>query len=252
MNPTSPTPPSAATAAAGTAPRRLLVIDDDVELCELVAQFLAREGFELVMVHDGPGGLAAALAQDWQAIVLDVMLPGMGGFEVLRKLRERKRTPVLMLTARGDHVDRVVGLEMGADDYVPKPFDPRELVARIRAVLRRSEPAQGGDGTVERLEVGDLVADPGAREAWRAGRRLDLTAVEFDLLVVLLRAAGQVVSRDAISRVALGRSFHPLDRSVDMHLSNLRRKLGTGGTRLIKTVRGSGYQLARPSGAPGH
>jgi two-component system response regulator CpxR len=232
----------------GAAPR-LLVVDDDVELCGLVGEFLEREGFEAEFAHDGPGGLARALAGGHQAVILDVMLPGLGGFDVLRRLREHRKVPVLMLTARGDHVDRIVGLEMGADDYVPKPFDPRELVARIRAVLRRSRghAAPGPEGA--RLRVGDLALDPGSREAWRQGRPLDLTAVEFDMLAVFLREAGRVVSRDALSRAALGRAFHPYDRSVDMHVSHLRRKLGSGpaGSALIKTVRSAGYLLARPA-----
>jgi two-component system response regulator CpxR len=227
--------------------KRLLVIDDDVELSALVGQFLEREA---EFVHDGVRGLEAALAGPWQAIVLDVMLPGMGGFEVLRRVREKSHVPILMLTARGDHVDRIVGLEMGADDYIPKPFDPRELVARIRAVLRRAEGAAEPVQGAARLEVGPITIDFGAREAAVGGRRLDLTAVEFDLLVALAGAAGQVVDRDRLSRAALGRAFQPFDRSVDMHVSNLRRKLGAGpeGNPLIKTVRSSGYMLVRPAG----
>lgn len=235
-------------ADAGAGARRLLVIDDDVELCELVAEFLAREGFAAEFAHDGERGLESALAGDHQAIILDVMLPRLGGFEVLRRVRERKRTPVLMLTARGDHVDRIVGLEMGADDYIPKPFDPRELVARLRAVLRRTEaPAGGAVGeAAEALVVDDLRLDPSAREAWRGRQRLELTAVEFDLLAALMRSAGRVVSRDDLSRAVLGRAFQAFDRSIDMHVSHLRRKLGDapGGT-LIKTVRSAGYLLAR-------
>lgn len=232
----------------GTPVRRLLVIDDDVELCELVAEFLAREGFAAEFAHDGDRGLAAALEGSHQAIILDVMLPKLGGFEVLRRIRERKRTPILMLTARGDHVDRIVGLEMGADDYIPKPFDPRELVARLRAVLRRVEGPPPGEGQQEPLVVDDLRLDSGAREAWRGRRRLDLTAVEFDLLAALMGAAGRVVSRDELSRAALGRAFQAFDRSVDMHVSHLRRKLGDGaGDALIKTVRSAGYLLARRS-----
>ena len=179
--------------------RRLLVIDDDVELCTLVAEFLRREDFDTEFVHDGFSGLKAALEGNHEAIILDIMLPGLDGFEVLRRIRERKRTPILMLTARGDHVDRVVGLEMGADDYVPKPFDPRELVARIRAVLRRSP--------------------------------------------------GRLLTRDQISRATLGRPLDPLDHSVNMHISNLRRKLGAdeGGASIIRTVRSAGYLLSRSS-----
>jgi DNA-binding response OmpR family regulator len=233
-------------------PRRLLVVDDDVELCALVSEYLGREGFIVVAVHDGPTGLAAALAGGHDAIVLDVMLPGLGGFELLRLIRERLRTPILMLTARGDHVDRIVGLEMGADDYVPKPFDPRELVARIRAVLRRAdatvppEPALG-----DRLVVGELSVDPGAREARRGGRVLQLTPVEFDLLVELMRSVGRVLSRDQLSRAVLGRPSGVDDRSIDTHIGNLRRKLGAApdDSPLIRTVRAAGFLLAKPDSA---
>jgi two-component system, OmpR family, response regulator CpxR len=222
-------------------------VDDDVELCQLLAEYFKREGFAADLVHDGPRGLEAALAGDHQAIVLDVMLPGLDGFEVLRRLRERKRTPVLMLTARGDHVDRVVGLELGADDYVPKPFDPRELVARIRAVLRRAGAPAGPAPEAGRLAAGGITLDLDAREAWFARRRLDLTTVEFDLLAALARAAGRVVSREELSRAALGREYSPLDRSVDMHVSNLRRKLDPDAAEAtpIKTVRSAGYLLVR-------
>jgi two-component system, OmpR family, response regulator CpxR len=232
--------------AEGANTRRLLVIDDDVELCELVAEFLAREGFSAEFAHDGERGLEAALAGEHQAIILDVMLPRLGGFEVLRRVRERKRTPILMLTARGDHVDRIVGLEMGADDYIPKPFDPRELVARLRAVLRRTEATPPEASAADPLTVDDLRLDPSAREAWRGRQRLDLTAVEFDLLATLMRSAGRVVSRDELSRAVLGRAFQAFDRSIDMHVSHLRRKLGDApGGMLIKTVRSAGYLLAR-------
>jgi two-component system response regulator CpxR len=244
MPPESTPPDLAAESDIG---KRLLVIDDDVELCSLIAEFLEREGFEADFVHDGLQGLEAALTGHHQAIVLDVMLPGLGGFEVLRRIRERQRTPILMLTARGDHVDRIVGLEMGADDYVPKPFDPRELVARIRAVLRRAEAPPVPAAERERVVAGEITVDRGAREAWRRGRRLDLTAVEFDLLVTLALAAGRVVSREELSRAALRREFDPRDRSVDMHVSNLRRKLGAsaGSPALIKTIRSAGYLLVR-------
>jgi DNA-binding response OmpR family regulator len=226
-------------------------VDDDVELCQLVAEYLKREGFVADLVHDGPRGLEAALAGDHQAIVLDVMLPGLDGFEVLRRIRERKRTPVLMLTARGDHVDRIVGLELGADDYVPKPFDPRELVARIRAVLRRAGAQTGPAPETGRLAAGGITLDRDAREAWFAHRRLDLTTVEFDLLLALALAAGRVVSREELSRAALGREYSPLDRSVDMHVSNLRRKLDPDSAENtpIKTVRSAGYLLVRAPAA---
>ena len=246
-----PTPSAPDPATDPDPAKRLLVIDDDVELCALLAEFLKREGFETDLVHDGLRGLEAALAGDHQAIVLDIMLPGLGGFEVLRRIRERKRTPLLMLTARGDHVDRIVGLEMGADDYVPKPFDPRELVARIRAVLRRVAAQAEATPETRRIAAGGITVDQDAREAWCGRQRLDLTAVEFELLVALVRAAGRVVSREEISRAVLGREFNPLDRSVDMHVSHLRRKLeaGAGEATPIKTVRSAGYLLVRtPAG----
>jgi len=225
----------------------ILLIDDDIELCELVAEFLAGEGFAVESVHDGVAGLERALGGRHDAVVLDVMLPGMTGFEVLRRLREASPVPVLMLTARGDEVDRIVGLEMGADDYLPKPFNPRELAARLRAVLRRTgaEPA-----TTDHIVVDDLVVDLGARTVSVAGREVDVTGVEFSLLEALARAAGSVVSRDDLSRAALYRRASAFDRSLDVHLSNLRRKLGPvpdGGER-IKTVRGVGYQYVKRTG----
>ncbi len=228
---------------------RLLVIDDDVELCGLVAEFLRREGLATELVHDGHAGLRAALEGEHDAIVLDVMLPGLGGFELLRRLRERRRTPVLMLTARGDHVDRVVGLEMGADDYIPKPFDPRELVARIRAVLRRAEV----HAPSERLVNGELRVELAAREARYRGAILPLTRLELDLLVTLMRSAGTLVSREHLSRTVLGRTFQSSDRTLDVHLCNLRRKLGEQGAPagIIRTVRGVGYLIPRAEGAPG-
>lgn len=222
--------------------RRLLVVDDDAELCTLVSQFLTREGFEVDCVHDGEEGLDAAMSGRHEAIVLDVMLPRMSGFEVLQKIRAQKRTPILMLTARGDHVDRVVGLEMGADDYVPKPFDPRELVARIRAVLRRAEAPSDRAADSERIEAGAIDIDLAAREAWCETQRLELTAVEFEMLTAFARAYGRVVSREELSQVALRRAFDPRDRSVDMYVSKLRRKLGA---QRIRTVRSAGYMLVR-------
>jgi two-component system response regulator CpxR len=222
----------------------ILLVDDDAELCELVAEFLAGEGFSIEAVHDGPTGLDRARSGRHDAVVLDVMLPGMSGFEVLRRLRETSSLPVLMLTAKGDEVDRIVGLEMGADDYLPKPFNPRELAARLRAVLRRvgAEPA-----ATERVIVDDLVVDLGARTVTVAGREVPLTGVEFSLLEALAHSAGSVVSRDDLSKAALYRRASAYDRSLDVHLSNLRRKLGplADGAERIKTVRGVGYQYVR-------
>jgi two-component system response regulator CpxR len=232
--------------------RRILVVDDDIDLCELLADYLASEGFELEAVHDGEEGLLRALAGEHALVVLDVMLPGMSGFEVLRRIRADSTIPVLMLTARGDDVDRIVGLEMGADDYLPKPFNPRELVARIRAIQRRADAAAAGANHQEELlVVGDLELDSAARVVRQGGDAVDLTSVEFSLLEVLLRMAGQVVSREDLSRQALGRQLNSYDRSIDVHVSSLRKKLGPLGEEndRIKTVRGIGYIYARPATA---
>ena len=225
---------------------RLLLIDDDAELSRLVARFLSGEGFETVWASCGEAGIAAALAQPYSLILLDVMMPDTGGFEVLRRIRQRSRVPVLMLTARGDTYDRVRGLEMGADDYLPKPFDPAELAARVRAILRRSMP-QGPLAPL--VAFGDIELDPGAREVRRAGAPLDLTAVEFDLLAAFLRSPGTTVSREDLVRNVLRREFSPFDRSIDTHVCNLRRKLGplSDGAERIKGVRGSGYLYAAPA-----
>ncbi|MDA8387879.1 MAG: response regulator transcription factor [Nitrospiraceae bacterium] len=238
---------------------RILVIDDDMELCELLKDYLRPEGFEVEAVHDGRQAVERALSEEHALTVLDVMLPGASGFEVLRRIREGGcRIPVLMLTARGDEVDRIVGLEMGADDYLPKPFNPRELVARIRAVKRRavftrlagqfdSRADSGADaGRPLRIAVGDIELDAGARTARLAGKTLELTAVEFNLLEELLQNAGRLVSREGLSNRVLGHGVSPYDRSIDVHISNLRKKLGPGqgGSPRIKTVRGTGYIYA--------
>jgi two-component system response regulator CpxR len=219
-----------------------LVIDDDAELCSLLSEFLEREGFQVACEHEGKRGLDRALAGNVDLIVLDVMLPGLDGFEILRQLRTRSRVPVLMLTARGEDVDRIIGLELGADDYLPKPFNPRELAARIRAILRRAE-AKPPEHP-ERIEVNGVALDTGSREVTVDGRRVELTTFEFDILELLLRAAGRVLSRDALMEGLYGRKATPFDRSVDMHVSHLRRKLESGRT-LIKTIRGVGYQFCR-------
>ena len=231
---------------------RVLVVDDDVELCDLVKEFLEPEGLQVEAVHNGNRGLERALTGEHALVVLDVMLPGMNGLDVLRKLRATSTVPVLLLTARGQDVDRIVGLELGADDYLPKPFNPRELVARIRAVLRRTrgEPAER-QSPQSSVRVGDVELNPATRIVTRGGEAVDLTAVEFNLLDVLLREAGRVVTRDELAKIALGRLFSPYDRSIDMHISKLRKKLGEdgkGGER-IKTVRGVGYIYAAPGGA---
>ena len=231
---------------SGLSMERLLVVDDDAELCQLVTRYLAREGFEIRWAPSGDAGVECALAEDYSLIMLDVMMPGVDGFDVLRRIRLRSRTPVLMLTARGDTHDRIRGLEMGADDYLPKPFDPAELVARIRAILRRAEPRRPASAVIV---LADIKLDPGARTVHRSGAPVDLTTVEFDLLAALLRVAGSTVSRQDLVRNVLGRDFSPFDRSIDTHVCNLRRKLGPledGGER-IKGVRGAGYLYASPA-----
>jgi two-component system, OmpR family, response regulator CpxR len=227
---------------------RILVVDDDVELCSLVSEYLRPEGFQVEAVHDGKAGLARALSGDHLLAVLDVMLPGMNGFDVLRKIRDSSRMPVLLLTARGEDVDRIVGLEIGADDYLPKPFNPRELVARIRAILRRTR-AKGEAAVPDVIRVGDVELDPATRTVQHRGRPVELTSVEFSLLQVLLREAGRVVTREALVDEVLGRKFSPFDRSIDMHVSKVRKKLGDSDSEdHIKTIRGAGYifALARP------
>jgi two-component system, OmpR family, response regulator CpxR len=228
---------------------RILVIDDDVELCGLVGEYLTPEGFQVEFVHDGTRGLERALSGGHSLIVLDVMLPGLNGFDVLRRMRNTSPIPVLLLTARGQDVDRIVGLEIGADDYLPKPFNPRELVARIRAILRRTRTeATGAPLAPEILRVGDVELDAGTRTVHQKGKPVELTSVEFNLLQALLREAGRVVPRERLVDLVLSRKFSPFDRSIDMHVSKIRKKLGdsdAGGDH-IKTVRGVGYIFARP------
>jgi two-component system response regulator CpxR len=221
---------------------KILIIDDDEELCELVAEYLTVEGFETKAVHDGESGLKTALAGDYDMAVLDVMLPKMNGFDVLRNLRFSSKLPVLMLTARGDDMERIVGLEIGADDYLAKPFNPRELVARLRAILRRTEPETDDKGT-EKIVVGDLELSRSSRTAWIDGNEVALTSVEFDLLANLAEEAGNVVRKDDLSEAVLERKLSPYDRSLDMHISNLRKKLGSrsDGSERIKTIRSVGY-----------
>ena len=235
---------------------RVLVIDDDVELCGLVAEYLGPEGFSVESVVDGIRGLDRALNGDHLLVVLDVMLPGLNGFEVLRRIRAKSRIPVLLLTARGEDVDRIVGLEIGADDYLPKPFNPRELVARIRAILRRTRSTEkaGTASPSEILRVGDVELDSGTRTVLLKGRPVDLTSVEFGLLQVLLREAGQVVPRERLTDMVLSRKFSPFDRSIDMHVSKIRKKLGDSDSNgdHIKTVRGVGYIFARPQEKSGN
>jgi two-component system response regulator CpxR len=222
---------------------KILIIDDDEELCELVAEYLTVEGFETKAVHDGQTGLEAALTGDYDMAVLDVMLPKMNGFDVLRNLRASSKLPVLMLTARGDDMERIVGLEIGADDYLAKPFNPRELVARLRAILRRTEPLTAEDKAAEKVSVGDLELSRSSRTARIDGEEVPLTSVEFDLLANLVGEAGHVVRKDDLSEAVLERKLSPYDRSLDMHISNLRKKLGArpDGSERIKTIRSVGY-----------
>jgi two-component system, OmpR family, response regulator CpxR len=219
---------------------RLLLVDDDAELCSLLGEFLRREGYTIQCENQGRSGLDQALNGGFDLVVLDVMLPEMDGFEILKRVRAQSHVPVLMLTARGEDVDRIVGLELGADDYLPKPFNPRELAARIRAILRRSD-AQPPNS---RIEVNGIALDPGSREVLREGERVELTTLEFSILEMLMRSAGRVVSRDALMEGLYNRKATPYDRSVDMHVSHLRRKL-ENERALIKTVRGVGYQFCR-------
>ena len=218
---------------------KILLIDDDEELCELVAEYLTVEEFTVEAVHDGASGLQNAVSDKFDLVILDVMLPKMNGFDVLRQLRRTSNIPVLMLTARGDDTERIVGLEIGADDYLPKPFNPRELVARIRAILRRTEPEQIPNS---KLQVDDIEVSIGARSAKKDGEDLNLTAVEFDLLVALLKNAGKIINKEELSETVLDRKLSPYDRSLDMHISNLRKKLGTrDDDERIKTIRSVGY-----------
>lgn len=228
---------------------KILVIDDDRELCELLRDYLGAEGFTVEAAHDGEEGAQRALEGPWGLIVLDVMLPKLNGFDVLRRIRSGSETPVLMLTARGDEIDRIVGLEMGADDYLPKPFNPRELVARLRAIQRRAASAALAVPAPESLLAGDILLDPGTRSVSRAGVKIDVTSVEFSVLEVLLRMAGTVISREELCLQALGRRLSYQDRSIDVHVSSLRKKLGPaeGGGERIKSVRGIGYLYASPS-----
>jgi DNA-binding response OmpR family regulator len=222
---------------------RVLLIDDDVRLQELLATYLEQNGVHVTTASDGARGLVALDAGAFDAVLLDVMLPGMDGLEVLRRIRTRSKVPVLMLTAKGDETDRVVGLEIGADDYVAKPFSPRELLARLRAVLRRSQPA----ALSEKIVVGDVALDVATREVRVADRVVELTGIEFDILVALARRAGRVVPRDALLTEAGRGDVTVGERTVDVHISHLRQKLGDDprSPKKIKTVRGVGYVFAR-------
>ena len=228
---------------------RLLVVDDDHALVNLLKRFLEGEGFQVDAAYDHASGLSAALSGEHELIILDVMLPGGTGFELLKALRQQSAVPVLLLTARGEAVDRILGLEIGADDYLAKPFDPRELVARVRAIFRRTRettPATGRSEHDEMLNVGEISMSLATRTVSCSNVPVDLTSVEFNVLELLLRHAGSVVTREQIAEVALGRPLNAFDRSVDVHVSRLRKKLGTcpGTDELIRPIRGVGYFLA--------
>jgi DNA-binding response OmpR family regulator len=217
----------------------VLLVDDDVDLCSSLSQLLKMDGLHLTAVHDGEAGVREALSNSHSIVILDVMLPLLDGRKVLRRIRMHSRVPVIMLTARGDDADRIAGLEAGADDYLPKPFNPRELVARIRAVLRRRD----GSAPAEMHSVGDLEIHLKTRRVLQNGAELPLTGAEFEILLLLTRSSGKTLSRDEIAEAALGRPVGPLDRSIDNHISNLRKKLGAqvNGVERIRNVRGSGY-----------
>jgi two-component system, OmpR family, response regulator CpxR len=224
----------------------VLLIDDDVELCELVQEFLEMEGLQVESVYDGSTGLNKVFSGDYSLIVLDIMLPGISGLDVLRRIRAQSSIPVLLLSARGSEVDRIVGLELGSDDYVSKPCNPRELLARIRAILRRTGP----DATrpAGKVKVGDVELDTVLRTVFRGAHQIDLTAIEFNILEILLRSAGTVVTRDYIAKSVFDRTFDVFDRSIDVHLSKLRKKLPFDHTTVdpIQTLRGIGYIYAQP------
>jgi DNA-binding response OmpR family regulator len=233
---------------------RLLMIDDDRKLCRLVATYLEPLGFDVVAIHTGPEGVERATAdgETWHAIILDVMLPGMDGFDVLKRIRARSHVPVLMLTARGDETDRIVGLEVGADDYLPKTFSTRELLARLRAVLRRSALSAaakpGADAPPTELVIGPLRINIDARSVVLDAQPLPLTPVEFDLLACLAKARGRVKSREALLDEIRDRDYDVFDRSIDVHISSLRKKLkdDAKNPRFIRTFRSAGYMLATP------
>lgn len=220
----------------------LLIIDDDTELCALLDDFLKLEGFDVNALHDGQAAVEHCRSHSYDAVVLDIMLPGMQGLDVLRELRRLGDTPVLMLTARGEDADRILGLELGADDYLPKPCNPRELAARLRAILRRSGNAASAAATP--LSVGATTLDPSDRSATHNGVDLGLTSAEFNVLQALLAQAGRVVDKETLCRNALGRPLAAYDRSIDVHVSKIRKKLAAlGGDDLIVSVRGAGYQF---------
>jgi two-component system response regulator CpxR len=235
--------------ASENSAQRILVIDDDRKLCRLIRDYLEPMGYAVELAHTGPEGVERATGEPWQAVILDVMLPGLDGFEVLKRIRAKVDVPVLMLTARGDEADRIVGLEIGADDYLPKTFSTRELLARLRAVTRRTvRTVKPGEEAPEEFVVGPLRVVPDTRTAVLGDQALSLTPVEFDLLASLARAKGRVRSREALLEECRERDYDVFDRSIDVHISALRKKLGDDpkSPRFIRTYRGAGYMLINP------
>src|ERR1700740_1158588 len=247
--PTAPMQTSGSEKSTELADKRILVVDDDVELCELLAEYLKPEGFQVQSVHNGDEAGERAQTGEFALIILDVMLPGAKGYEVLRRIRRQSFTPVIMLTARGEEVDRILGLELGADDYVAKPFNPRELLARIQAVLRRWLPASHDVNLAapDHIVCGDVELDQGGRAVRCGNREVELTSVEFDLLGSFLKSPGKVIAREELGKTVLGRELSPFDRSIDVHVSNLRRELGAAhdGSDRIKAIRGVGYLFVK-------
>ena len=255
---TAPPPPGSSTDTEVPAPKRpvgsrpdkILIVDDDARIRDLLRRYLTQEGLEVILAEDGKALNRILLRETVDLIVLDLMMPGEDGLSICRRLRAQDNTmPVVMLTAKGDEVDRIVGLEMGADDYLPKPFNPRELVARMRAILRRTRKGAQlvmDEVPVESIKLADVEVDLGGRVVRKNGESLFVTTAEFEILVCLLRSAGKVVTREELSETALGRRFNPLDRSIDVHVSNIRRKLGNleDGAERIKSIRGVGYLYA--------
>ncbi|MEH6627433.1 MAG: response regulator transcription factor [Motiliproteus sp.] len=232
---------------------RILLVDDDKELCQLLQEFLELEGFAVDVCYDGQSALNKAPLQPYDVIVLDVMMPKLNGFDTLRELRTESNTPVLMMTARGEEIDRIVGFEMGADDYLPKPCSPRELVARLKAIIRRVGLEKTGTDTLPQSDylcVGDLKLSTSSHRVTRGDTTLELTHTEFNLLQILMQRVGELVSKEDLNRKALNKQLGPFDRSIDMHMSNLRRKIGAydDGSSRIKTVRGMGYMLLKAEG----
>lgn len=226
---------------------KLLMIDDDTGLCELLSEYLTAQGYTVECVHDGEQGLKKALEYDYALILLDVMLPKLDGFEVLKQLRQKKLTPVIMLTAKGEDFDRIFGLELGADDYIPKPFNHRELLARVKAITRRIEHiASLSNTSSNKLTVNNILINLAAREAYVDNNELSLTGTEYEVLALLVKNAGEVVSKEQISEEVLGRRLASFDRSIDMHVSNIRKKIAEyNSSERIKTMRGTGYVFIR-------